>query len=199
MELRDIEIFLALAEELHVGRTADRLQLSAEQVRLSIAEQERRVGASLFEPANGRDDPRVALTPIGRHLYADLDAGYRRIQDGFATAAASARGHTGTLALGITSTLGQELAPITRLFRARHPGCELQIREVHHSDPFGPLRAGDVDIQLSPLPVDEPDIICLPVDESPERGWGLAWRATGETSVHRAFAQAALDARAERG
>ncbi|MEU4537290.1 LysR family transcriptional regulator [Streptosporangium sp. NPDC023825] len=52
MELRDIEIFLTLAEELHFGRTAVRLCLSPARVTQAIQKQERQVGAPLFERTN---------------------------------------------------------------------------------------------------------------------------------------------------
>ncbi|MCL7427099.1 LysR family transcriptional regulator [Streptomyces sp. YS415] len=45
MELRDIEIFLVLAEELHFGRTAQRLHVSQARVSQAIKKQERRIGA----------------------------------------------------------------------------------------------------------------------------------------------------------
>lgn len=48
MELRDIEIFLALADELHFGRTAERLHVSQARVSQTIKQVERRIGAPLF-------------------------------------------------------------------------------------------------------------------------------------------------------
>ena len=94
MELRDIEIFLALAEELHFGRTADRLHVSQARVSQSIAKQERQIGAPLF----ARSSRRVELTAIGIQLRDDLSAGYQRILDGTRAAAATAR----TIAAGTT-------------------------------------------------------------------------------------------------
>lgn len=52
MELRDIEIFLTLAEELHFGRTAQRLHLSQARVSQSVKSQERRIGARLVDRSN---------------------------------------------------------------------------------------------------------------------------------------------------
>ncbi|MEV0086706.1 LysR family transcriptional regulator [Saccharopolyspora sp. NPDC050642] len=49
MELREIEIFLTSAEEPHFGRTADRLHLTPARISRSVKEQERRIGAPLFE------------------------------------------------------------------------------------------------------------------------------------------------------
>jgi len=68
MELRDIEIFLTLAEELHFGRTAERLRVSQARVSQAIRRQERRLGVALFD----RTSRRVALTPVGRRLREDL-------------------------------------------------------------------------------------------------------------------------------
>ncbi|MQY13802.1 hypothetical protein SRB5_39570 [Streptomyces sp. RB5] len=158
MELRDIEIFLTLAEELHFGRTAERLHVSQARVSQSIAKQERRIGAALFE----RTSRKVALTPIGSRLRDDLDAGYRLITAGLQRATDAARGASGTLNLGIMGPLAHDIAHLTALFRARHPGCELRFREAHFSDPFGPLRAGDVDVQLTWLPVREADLTVGP-------------------------------------
>ncbi|MFE3202015.1 LysR family transcriptional regulator [Embleya sp. NPDC059237] len=159
MELRDIEIFLVLAEELHFGRTADRLLISSARVSQAIKQQERRIGAPLFE----RTSRRVALTPIGDQLREDLAAGYQRIQDGIERAAASARGLTGTLRLGTMDATLAEIPEILEAFRTRHPDCEVRIREAHIGNPFGLLRAGEVDLQLVWLPVEEPDLTVGPI------------------------------------
>ncbi|MFW6690480.1 LysR family transcriptional regulator [Streptomyces sp. MAR4 CNX-425] len=159
MELRDIEIFLALAEELHFGRTAERLHVSQARVSQSIAKQERRIGAPLFE----RTSRRVELTAIGAQLHGDLKAGYRRIQDGIESAAAAARGTTGVLTLGLMCAQAFDQASILARFKARYPGVELRFREVVFSDPFGMLRAGEVDLEVTWLPVREPDLTVGPV------------------------------------
>jgi DNA-binding transcriptional LysR family regulator len=78
VEQRDIEIFLTLAEELHFGRTAERLHVSTARVSQSIAKWERRVGVPLFE----RSSRRVALTPVGRQLHQDIGPPYRQILAG---------------------------------------------------------------------------------------------------------------------
>lgn len=62
VELRDIEIFLTLAEELHFGRSAERLRVSPARVSQAIKKQERAIGAQLFE----RTSRQVRLTPSER-------------------------------------------------------------------------------------------------------------------------------------
>ena len=158
MELRDIEIFLTLAEELHFGRTAERLRVSSARVSQSIKQQERRIGGALFE----RTSRSVRLTPLGERLRDRLDAGYREITAGLDEAAGTARGHAGTLTVGTFDTHHQEIANVLDLFRQRHQRCELRMREIPLADPLGGLRAGRMDIAVLWLPVREPDLAVGP-------------------------------------
>lgn len=154
MELRDIEIFLTLAEELHFGRTAERLYISPPRVSQSIAKQEKRIGAPLFE----RTSRKVTLTPLGIQLRDDLEAGYRRILHGVEAATNSALGGPDTVTFGVMGPMWQDLAPMTAVFRSRFPQIDFRVHEIRIDDPFTPIRNGDVDVALLWLPVDEPDL-----------------------------------------
>lgn len=158
MELRDIEIFLTLAEELHFGRTAERLHVSQARVSQSIKLQERRIGSALFE----RTSRSVRLTPLGERLRGRLQAGYGEITAGLDEAVAVARGQAGTLTVGTFDTHHQEIARVLDLFRQRHPQCELRMREILPTDPLGALRTGRVDVAVLWLPVREPDLAVGP-------------------------------------
>ncbi|MDP9864683.1 MULTISPECIES: LysR family transcriptional regulator [Streptosporangium] len=160
MNWQELETFLTLAEELHFGRAAERLHVSRARVSQMTKALERRVGAPLFE----RTSRRVALTPLGRQLRDDLDPHHHGILAALAKAADAARGTGGVLRVGFSSPHASELVTtVIERFRGEHPRCEVQIREVHLSDRFGPLRRGELDIQLIELPVDEPDLTVGPV------------------------------------
>lgn len=154
MELRDIEIFLTLAEELHFGRTAERLHVSQARVSQAISKQERRIGAALFD----RTSRRVTLTPVGRRLREDLQQAYDLIQEGLARAEAAGQ----ALRVGVFGHAGHELRPLVEAFRARYPSSEVQFSEVTGGDPFAALRAGDADVHVLWLPVAEPDLTVGP-------------------------------------
>lgn len=154
MELRDIEIFLALAEELHFGRTAERLRISQARVSQAIKKQERRIGAPLFD----RTSRSVTLTPVGRVLRVELQQAYDLIQGGLARASEAALGVRGTIRLGVLGVMAHELRPLTDAFRAQYPDCDVDLVEFHFSDPFTPLRTGQTDVQLLWRPVHEPDL-----------------------------------------
>ncbi|MFI6865859.1 LysR family transcriptional regulator [Nocardia sp. NPDC050406] len=151
MERYEIETFLALAEELHFARTAERLRLSPARVSQTIKQLERRIGSPLFE----RSSRQVSLTPLGQRFRDDLLPGYQRIQQALRDAVAAGHGLGGRVRVDYSSAwAGTVLVRAADVFRAEHPRCEIEIRELSLVDSFGLLRAGEVDLQLSEHPVD---------------------------------------------
>ncbi|MBO2463513.1 LysR family transcriptional regulator [Actinomadura sp. LCR2-06] len=159
MELRDIEIFLALAEELHFGRTAARLHVTQARISQAIGQQERRLGGALFDRSNRRQ---IRLTPLGRQLRDDLTPVYAGLRDSLERARLAARGITAVLRIGLMPFNIAELHPYWKRFRELHPQWQLQIRPGSLTDPFAGLRTGDVDVLVAWLPVEEPDLIVGP-------------------------------------
>lgn len=160
MELRDIEIFLTLAEELHFGRTAERLHITPSRVSHVIKKQERRFGASLFE----RTSRTVRLTPLGEELRDELLPAQQRIRQALERATAHGRGAAGELHAGYTTPWCAELLlRATEAFRAQHPGWSVQTREVSFNDPHGPLLRGELQLQIAEFPAVEPGIATGPV------------------------------------
>ena len=82
MDSRDIHIFLTLCEELHFGRTAERLGLSPGRVSQVVRQLERRIGGSLF----GRSSRAVGLTRLGEHLRDELRPGFEQVERAVASA-----------------------------------------------------------------------------------------------------------------
>ena len=155
MELRDIEIFLTLAEELQFGRTAERLHVTPARVSQAIKKQERAIGAELFE----RTSRVVRLTSIGEQLRGELEVGYQQIRQAIGGATATVRGISGTIRVGFSAPwCGDLIVRAAEVFRDRIPACSVQIMERMLTDRFGPLRAGEIDLQLTELPADSPDI-----------------------------------------
>ncbi|MET8561017.1 LysR family transcriptional regulator [Streptomyces flaveolus] len=160
MELRDIEIFLALAEELHFGRTGERLHITPSRVSHAIKKQERRIGAPLFV----RTSRTVRLTPLGKQFRDDLLPAYLQIQQAVDRAVATTRGITGSLCVGYSTPWCADLVfKAAQVFRNRYPDCTVQIQEIQFDDPCGPLRRGELEVQVSELPVVEPGIAAGPV------------------------------------
>jgi DNA-binding transcriptional LysR family regulator len=160
MERDELECFLLLAQELHFGRTAERMRLSRARVSQLVQRLERRVGAPLFT----RTSRRVALTAIGRQLRADLEPHHRAIEAALERAAATARGIDTRLFVGFGHPLtGEIVLKAAEALRVTRPGLAVEICEVPLADPYGLLRKGEFDVQVNELPVREGDLGLSPV------------------------------------
>ncbi|WP_258945432.1 LysR family transcriptional regulator [Actinomadura luteofluorescens] len=160
VEQREIEIFLTVGEELHFGRSAERLRVSVAMVSKTIKKLERAVGAALFD----RTSRRVALTPIGRRLYDDLRPAYQQILDGIERAVAAGRGVDGLLRVGFIGTAtAQFVLHVVESFHARHPACQVQIEETRYTDGFAPLLSDAVDLMLTAARAPGPDLSGGPI------------------------------------
>ncbi|MFC4113131.1 LysR family transcriptional regulator [Nonomuraea zeae] len=160
LERHELEAFLTLAEELHFGRTAERLRVSTARVSQTIAKLERRVGVPLFN----RTSRRVELSPVGRQLYEEVRPAWSRIGAAFERAIDTGRGFSGTLRVAfVGAAAGQLLVGATELFREREPGCDVQLREAQIAEVFPWLSDGEIDIGLATFPVDQPGIVSGPV------------------------------------
>jgi len=155
MELRDIEIFLTLADELHFGRTSERLHISVSRVSQVIRSQEVALGARLFD----RSSRRVVLTPVGEKLRAGLQPAYDALQRAIADAAVLAQQSAETITIGAMGAQIHDLEPVLRTFRDLNPLSDVRFREVFFTDPFDPLRQHEVDLVTAWLPVHEEDLV----------------------------------------
>ncbi|GLW29018.1 LysR family transcriptional regulator [Actinoplanes regularis] len=160
VELRDIELFLTLAEELHFGRTATRLHVSQARVSQAISRQERLLGAPLFDRSNRRQ---TQLTPFGQQLRDDLQPVYAGLQKTMERARLAAQGITGVLRVGMLPINAHDYRAYWETFRTRHPQWKLRIQHAPFNDPFAGLRRGDIDVLVGWLPIEEPDLTVGPV------------------------------------
>jgi DNA-binding transcriptional LysR family regulator len=154
-ELRELRIFQVLADELHFGRTADRLGISQPGVTAAIQALESRLGVKVFE----RTSRRVRLTPAGEGLRQSLQPALAALDRALAQTSEQSAAVSGLLRLGfVLTTEGPALSRLITVFQARYPDCEVQLQEVETFDAYRPLRRGDIDVLCNWLAVDEPDL-----------------------------------------
>lgn len=146
MELRQLECFVAVAEELHFGRAAARLRMTQPPLSRQIQLLEQDLGVTLLE----RHSRVVRLTAAGQRLLRDA----RHLLDYSARAALAARraahGEAGHLTLGYTAVAAYRLMP-AMLMRAQQvlPDVNIQLREMVSSDLGRLLLAGELDVALT--------------------------------------------------
>ncbi|MGW6912213.1 LysR family transcriptional regulator [Kitasatospora sp. NPDC054939] len=159
IERYEVEALLVLAEELHFGRTAERLHVSTTRVSQTIRKVERRVGVPLFR----RTSRHVELTPAGRNLVEDLRPAWQAVGAALERAVEAGRGLSGSLRVAfVGAAAGQLVAGAAQAFRDRTPDCEVRLREAQTAELIPWLREGEADLGLGAVR-QEPGIACGPV------------------------------------
>ncbi|TWD75296.1 DNA-binding transcriptional LysR family regulator [Kribbella amoyensis] len=162
--LDQVSAFVAVAEELHFGRAAERLRMTQPPLSRQIQKLERAVGAKLLE----RDNRRVELTEAGR---AFLDEA-RRLLALVDTAGDLARrvdqGAAGTLRLGFTAASAiRTLGPLLRRLSDALPGVDVILHERVTPAQVDALRRGELDLGLARPPFDSELLDSLVVFREP--------------------------------
>jgi DNA-binding transcriptional LysR family regulator len=142
IELRLLRQFVAVAEELHFGRAAERLSMTQPPLTLAVQSLERQLGVRLFE----RSRRSVALTAAGRAL---LDEARRLLAAAAALPQAvqrTARGESGLLRLAFVSSIAYGALPQwLRAYREAYPAVQLQLREATLDVQLTAFDAGEID------------------------------------------------------
>ncbi|WP_181772541.1 LysR family transcriptional regulator [Amycolatopsis pittospori] len=159
LEIRELEAFLVLAEELHFGRAGERLYVSQSRVSQLLRSLEGRIGATLVE----RTSRRVELTPLGEKFLAELRPAYEALRAAVDHTRDTARGIGGVLRIGFQGIIDDHLANAIGGFEKHHPDCAVELTEIPLADPFGSLRRREIDAAVVLLPVEEPDLVLGPV------------------------------------
>ncbi|KUP28460.1 LysR family transcriptional regulator [Kocuria rhizophila] len=173
MEIRQLTCFIAVAEERHFGRAAERLHMAQPALSLLIRQLEEHLGARLLD----RTTRRVDLTPAGQEL---LDRGRRILHDLELLEADVRRegdSSAGVLRLGFAGAAAYDVVPeLARAVREGLPGVTLSLRgELPSPALESGLRDGSLDAALLHPPVAspgnrhrvvgrEPLVVALPVD-----------------------------------
>jgi DNA-binding transcriptional LysR family regulator len=160
-EIREVEIFLVMAEELHFRRAADRLYLSPSRVSQAVRALEDRVGARLFDRTNRW----VRLTPLGEKLLDRARPAYAELLGAFEAARDMAGQVTGELRIRALSlsALGPSFDRIQHNFRDRYPNCRVHVFEDRPVEALADLRRGVAELLVTWLPLAEPDLTIGPV------------------------------------
>jgi DNA-binding transcriptional LysR family regulator len=155
VELRELRIFLVLADELHFGRTAERLGISQPGVSEAVRVLEARLGVKVFD----RTSRLVRLTSAGEELKRHLAPALAALDQALAQTSKLSRSVRGLLRAGfVLTTEGPALSGLVATFQARYPACEVRLQEVETFDAYRTLRRGDIDVLCNWLAVDEPDL-----------------------------------------
>jgi DNA-binding transcriptional LysR family regulator len=143
MELRHLRYFVAVAEELHFRRAAERLHVSQPPLSQQIRALEAELGVTLFE----RNRRRVELTAAGAALLGEAQAILAQVDHAVDLTRRVARGEAGALAVGfVGSAMYGRLPDVVRAFHAERPGVALRLREFPTGEALEALADGRIDV-----------------------------------------------------
>ncbi len=126
MDLRQLRYFLAVAEELHFGRAAERLGIAQPPLTLMIQKLERELACDLF--VRGRQ---TQLTEAGIKLAEEARIVLDQADHAFEATRRTARGESGQLRIGVPpSVMLTSLPEAIRKYRRRYPEVEFTLREM---------------------------------------------------------------------
>ncbi|ANP54836.1 DNA-binding transcriptional LysR family regulator [Streptomyces griseochromogenes] len=169
---RDLRYFVAVAEELHFTRAAEKLYVSQPALSKQIRVLERQLGAELLR----RDRHGVALTAAGEALLPHAREVLAAWEAGAAAVEAAKAAQRSTLVVGMSTSPGRGglLPAIRSRFTAAHPEVTARLRQVGWEDPTAGLADGSADVAFVWLPLpdeeryawtvlaEEPRLVALP-------------------------------------
>jgi DNA-binding transcriptional LysR family regulator len=160
LDLRKLRYFVAVAEELHFGRAAERLYVAQPVLSRQVRKLEQELGTDLLV----RTSRSVALTPAGlrlldeaRSLLAAAELARRRIDD-----IAGERAE-----LTIAFFTGDEFTSARIAFSAAHPDVTINLRRIYWDDQEHVLPSGQADVAFVHLPIDDENLELMPVRSEP--------------------------------
>ena len=188
MELRHLRSFMAVAEELHFGRTATRLHLAQSALSRQIQQLEEELKFQLFF----RTKRRVQLTAAGAVFLDQVRRVFGQMNEAIEAASRVAHGRTGILSIGFVGSATYDVLPaIVRTFRQRSPGVELTLSEMTTAEQLDALREKRIQVGFIRPPASgeglvletiarEPVVAALPSSHRLARGRTLPLQALSQ-------------------
>ena len=157
MELRHLRYFVAVGEEQHYGRAAQRPRVAQPALSRQIQDLEEEIGFKLFD----RLRRGVKISSAGKLFLEDARRILQDVNEATARAQRVARGQSGTLRVGFTENASWHgVVPDSfRQFRERYPDAELQLNPLASLEQIEAIRSGRLDAGfIYNMPKTDPDL-----------------------------------------
>lgn len=164
IELRHLRYFIAVAEELHFGRAANRLHMAQPPLSQQIRQLETQLGFQLFY----RTKRSVQLTEAGEVFLQESRKLLRQLDQAVRTGRQVSRGEKGQLAIGFVSSAAYNVLPrILRSVRADLPEVKLELHELTTDQQLQWLSDSRVDVGFIRPPIDDASLQTMVILEEP--------------------------------
>ena len=156
MNLKQLEYFVAVAEELHFGRAAERLNMAQPPLSRQIQSLENELQARLLH----RERKAISLTQAGQRLYEHATSLLRQVADMKIEIGRIGQGAEGRLRIGFAGSAALGLLPvIVRDFRKSYPEVSLSLMPMNRAEQHRSLIRRDIDIAIARPSLTDPEIV----------------------------------------
>ena len=163
-DLNQLRCFVTVAEELHFGRAAARLNMTQPPLSRQIQVLERIIEAALLE----RTSRSVRLTPAGQSFLPEARRILKLADNAAQVARRIAEGKTGSLKVGFTAAAAYGFLPeLVAACRRQLPEIDLSLKEMVSGDQLEALLSGQIDVGLLRPPIARPGMITRRVVAEP--------------------------------
>ena len=143
IEHRHLRYFLAVAEELHFRKAAEKLFISQPGLSRQIKQMEQDLGVTLFE----RNNRRVALTKTGDYLQKELQINLKNLEDILTHSKLIHHGKEGHLTLGFVGSAMLQIIPaILKQFNSKFPKVMFKLEEMDNQKQIEGLLSQEIDV-----------------------------------------------------
>jgi DNA-binding transcriptional LysR family regulator len=155
MELRHLRYFQAVAEELHFGIAAKKLNMAQPPLSQQIKQLETELGVKLFE----RTKPQIQLTPAGQEFLERIRSIFSDVETAVKETRRVARGEKGKISIGFVVSASYDLLPtVIRAYRSEYPEVDVELRELTTLEQIEALIQGHLHVGFLRTPIEEDGI-----------------------------------------
>ncbi|CAK8584096.1 HTH-type transcriptional regulator BenM [Priestia megaterium] len=152
MELRQLQYFIAVAEELNFSRAAERVKITQPPLSLQIQNLEKELDIVLFY----RNKRQVKLTDAGKLFYTEVCKIFNHLERAVEDAKRTQHGEIGTIRVGFVGSATYDILPsILREFRNLYSEVEVHLFEMSTPMQLEALHEGEIDIGVLRPPVND--------------------------------------------
>ena len=160
MELRQLRYFVTVAEELHFGKAAERLQITQPALSKQIRVLETELETELFI----RTKRTVKLTKAGEVFFIQARQLLQQSEEAIKLTKRTALGEVGRLTIGFTATATYTVLPeLIRRFRSRYPQVEVEMLEISTEAQVTAINKGEIDLGFLHPPIDSRGLELYPL------------------------------------
>jgi LysR family transcriptional regulator, benzoate and cis,cis-muconate-responsive activator of ben and cat genes len=164
VKLKRLEYFLAVAEELHFGRAAERLNIAQPSLSRHILQFEEELGATLFDRGRGQ----IRLTQAGEALLKHARVMILSIEDVKLEVRRIDQGARGRLRIGFVGSATHGILPtMIKSFRRNYPDVDLSLWAMNNAQQHRALVRREIDIAIARPRIDDAEVKSVPFYEEP--------------------------------